>query len=357
MRGLALVVLLCLALAAPGAHAQVVLDGSIGTASGPVPGGTLPDGTTATYLIEESYGLRSGPNLFHSFSRFCIPSTQSAAFTGDPAIERVIGRVTGSTPSLIDGTLRSTIEGADLYLFNPIGIVFSNSARLDLRGSLYLSSANNLRFEDGTVLSTVPTAGEVLSSAAPSAWGFTGVTTPRNISLIRARDLQVPNGETLSIVGGPVVASGVASTPTLLAPGGTIAIASRLSPGEVPVNVADLPARDAEPGALGSINIGPYVRLDVSDPSDLAPSRGRIVIRGGSLSVTSSTLRTDSAMGAADDAPDIDFETTSSILLRSTTRVGVASRGSAHGGGVRLSSDDISLEGLSTVESTASGTA
>ena len=38
-----------------------------------MPGGTLPDGSAATYLIQESYGRRSGPNLFHSFSRFDIP--------------------------------------------------------------------------------------------------------------------------------------------------------------------------------------------------------------------------------------------------------------------------------------------
>ena len=76
MRGLGLVValLLGLALAAPRAGAQVVLDGSLGATSGLVPGGVLPDGTGATYLIEESYGRRSGPNLFHSFSRFDVPT-------------------------------------------------------------------------------------------------------------------------------------------------------------------------------------------------------------------------------------------------------------------------------------------
>ncbi len=362
MRGLVLV-LLALAFVAKPAAAQVELDGSLGTTSGLVPGGVLPDGTSATYLIEESYGRRSGPNLFHSFSRFSIPTSRSAAFTGDPSIERVIGRVTGGFISQIDGALRNTIDGADLYLMNPRGFFFSGTASLDLRGSLYLSSADSLRFEDDLVFPATASAAEVLSFEPPSAWGFTSASAPGAIRFNQTRNLAVPLGETLAAVGGPVFVSGRSPTTTLLAPGGTIALASRFATGEVPVDVAALSARDAPTDDLGLISIATNSVLDVSDPSDLASSRGRIVIRGGSLTVTNSTLRSDSAIGASGNAPDIDLETTKSIaLLRSNallraTSLESAARGNAHGGGVRLSSETLTLTGASFAASTASGAA
>ena len=121
------------ALAACPAAAQnqglVVRDGTVGSA----PKGIVPPGPDdlgqADYLIRADLGEQRGRNLFHSFLRFSIGSGERATFTGegapDPgAIENVISRVTGGDPSEIDGTLRSTIPGADLWLLNPKGAIF-----------------------------------------------------------------------------------------------------------------------------------------------------------------------------------------------------------------------------------------
>jgi filamentous hemagglutinin family protein len=114
------------ALAAP-SSAQVVRDGTLGSAPpGLLAGGTDPGGLSATYLIGEELGERpgQGANLFHSFSQFSIRESETATFTGSAEIQNVVSRVTGGDVSQIDGTLRSTIPGADLYLINAAGVAF-----------------------------------------------------------------------------------------------------------------------------------------------------------------------------------------------------------------------------------------
>ena len=54
---------------------------------------------------------------------------ESATFSGPDAIRNVISRVTGGDPSDINGTLRSTIQGADFYFLNPAGVMFGPNAR------------------------------------------------------------------------------------------------------------------------------------------------------------------------------------------------------------------------------------
>src|SRR5918998_1223267 len=117
--------------------AQVVLDGTTG------PAGALggPD-----YAIGAELGRRAGANLFHSFARFGLRTGESATFSGPEGIANVIGPVTGGERSDIDGTLRSTIPGADLWFLNPAGVVFGPNARLDLQGSFHVSTADELRF-------------------------------------------------------------------------------------------------------------------------------------------------------------------------------------------------------------------
>jgi filamentous hemagglutinin family protein len=99
-------------------HAEVTLDGSLGQ-SGALSG---PD-----YVIRADMGQQFGTNLFHSFGEFNIFNGQSATFTGDGAtgaINNVLSRVTGGAASTIDGLLRSTIPGANLFLINPAGLLF-----------------------------------------------------------------------------------------------------------------------------------------------------------------------------------------------------------------------------------------
>jgi large exoprotein involved in heme utilization and adhesion len=87
--------------------AQVQTDGSVG------PVVTL----SGNMVISNTLGKQVGTNLFHSFSLFNIQTGEIALFTSSFSgqTKNVIGRVTGSNPSGIDGKLGSNIPGADLW--------------------------------------------------------------------------------------------------------------------------------------------------------------------------------------------------------------------------------------------------
>jgi filamentous hemagglutinin family protein len=78
------------------------------------------------YGIGANLGRQVGSNLFHSFGQFGLVAGESAAFSGPVTINNVIGRVTGDNASSINGQIRSTITGANLYLIKPSGIVFGD---------------------------------------------------------------------------------------------------------------------------------------------------------------------------------------------------------------------------------------
>ncbi|TMA33031.1 MAG: filamentous hemagglutinin N-terminal domain-containing protein, partial [Deltaproteobacteria bacterium] len=136
------------------AQSPIVVDPSLGTLNG----GTgeiapRPDPITGQldYQIGEDFGKQIDGNLFHSFSSFSVPTDQKATFTydsalhepgGRPAIHNVIARVTGREASSIDGTLGSTIPGANLFLMNPHGVIFGQGATLDVKGSFLATTAD-----------------------------------------------------------------------------------------------------------------------------------------------------------------------------------------------------------------------
>src|SRR5215470_4401402 len=70
------------------------------------------------YAIGANLGRQVGGNLFHSFGQFGLTTAESATFAGPPMVTNVIGRVTGGSPSSIDGKIQSNIAGANLYLIN-----------------------------------------------------------------------------------------------------------------------------------------------------------------------------------------------------------------------------------------------
>ena len=158
--GLAMVLVLPIA----GARAQgITVDGRLSpaqTLAGP------------NYAIRAELGRRVGGNLFHSFGRFGLTQGEAATFSGPSGVNNVIGRVTGGAQSSIDGTVRSTMPGANLYLINPAGVVFGPNARVDVSGSFHASSADYLRFQDGARFQATNPDASTLTSAPPAAFGF-----------------------------------------------------------------------------------------------------------------------------------------------------------------------------------------
>ena len=191
--------------------AEISTDGSVGPAlslNGP------------DYQVTADLGQQMGGNLFHSFSTFNINAGESATFSGPNTVNNIIGRVTGGDPSHINGLLRSTIPGADLYLINPNGVLFGDNASLDVGGSLYVSTADYLKLGDSGRFDASDPSNTVLTTAPPSAFGILG-SDPASLN-VQDSVLQVPDGKELSLVGGDIeIVDG-----NLYAPDGRVALAS-----------------------------------------------------------------------------------------------------------------------------------
>jgi filamentous hemagglutinin family protein len=211
----------------PLSHAEVTLDGSLGR-SGMLDGKLDSNTGKIDFAITTDLGRQIGTNLFHSFGRFNLGSSESATFSGPDSVQNILGRVTGGQASTIDGLLRSEIPGANLFLLNPSGVMFGPHARLDVQGSFHASTADFLRLADGVRFNAVPSADDaLLTTAPPSAFGFLN-DNPAAIE-VSGSDIEVPAGERLSLVGGDI---GVASG-RLIARNGRIDLVSVASKGEV----------------------------------------------------------------------------------------------------------------------------
>jgi filamentous hemagglutinin family protein len=284
---------LSLVLGSPVALAQIVTDGTVGPA-------TRLSGPEMT--IGAELGSTRGANLFHSFQRFDIPTGQRATFTGPDQIQNVIGRVTGGQTSQIDGTLRSTVGQADVYLINPSGVVMGPNARVDVPAALHLSTADELRFSDGSRYSARDPANSTLTLAAPESFGF---LSPQPAPLnVESSQLELKPGQTATLTAGDVSITGTAERrATLSVPGGEIRIeAVGDQGGQVSVIMPT-----EQPGR-GRLSIE-QARIETSGDGG-----GRLSVRAGEASLTQATLATDNR-GQQDAANGIDMSVASDLRL------------------------------------------
>ena len=178
---------------------QITTDGTVGVA------GTLAG---PNYAIPQTLGTTVGNNLFHSFGSFDLDQGDVATFTGAASLQNVISRVTGGSPSNIDGTLQSQIGQANFFFLNPAGVIFGEHAAVDVPAGFHVSTAQELRFADGAVYSAAMPTGSSLTAAAPEAFGFLG----------RTGDIRIENGQLHFQEGPEVTLAGgsVTSTDTTL---------------------------------------------------------------------------------------------------------------------------------------------
>src|SRR5262249_53822444 len=286
-------------------------DGSLGAApAGVVPSGIDPNGQFATYLITPNLGAglpQAAPrNLYHSFSEFDLKPGEIATFTGPASVVNLFGRVTGGSPSDINGTVRSTIDGANVFLLNPFGVVFGPDARLDVRGSFVASSADVVRFGSGQDFATgTPIAnGALLSVEDPTAFGFTRavpgpIEVDRALPVLGDAPLSVPSGETLALIGGDVRVAGRGfAINTVEIPGGNFEVASVRGPAEVPADVSAFRVDGVPPDRLGDVAFTNQAIIDVSELGGAGAGGGRVVVRGGQLVIDEQSTITTATFSA-----------------------------------------------------------
>lgn len=271
-----------------------------------IPDNTLPQNSVVTpngNLVEITGGTIKDTNLFHSFEQFSVLNGQTAFFDNAANITNIIGRVTGSSISEIDGLIKA--DGtANLFLINPNGIIFGQNAALDLGGSFIGSTADSLKFADGTEFSAVnPDAAPLLTVSLPIGMQYGGengditvqgsgnnlfidlntYTVDRNQ---RPEGLAVKPEKTLALVGGNIFVEGG----NLTAPEGNIELGSV---GEGTVELTP----DTLGWKLGYENVGTFQDINLSQAASLevsGNSGGRVRVKGGFVSVADgSAILTD----------------------------------------------------------------
>ncbi len=301
---------------------------------------TIVTKSGTTYDITGGTRPGNGPNLFHSFGEFSVPTNHVANFLNQSglATSNILSRVTGGNPSNIFGTIQTSgFGGANLFLMNPAGIVFGPNASLNVGGSVNFTTADYLRLGDGARFTTIPGPQDAAISSAPvAAFGFLG-PNPRAI-VVQGGHLAVTEGQSLSLVGGNIdirsglLENGFSQSARLSAPAGQINLASVATPGEVLMPLTGVSSTETIMNgvtSLGTISLNQGTVVDTS-----AQSAGRIMIRSG------------------------QFTMENAELTAASTSTALSNPSSPPEGGISIQSDDVHLSrGSNVLTSTINGTA
>ena len=299
------------------------------------------DGTTNTTVNQDGNnfnilnGTDQGNNLFHSFSNFSVPTGGSANFDliNTPNITTIFSRVTGGTVSNIDGLIQTLNSNnpVSLFLMNPNGIVFGKNASLNIGGSFAGTTANSIKFADGTEFSSLnPTAQPLLTMSVPiglqmgqNSQGITVQNTGHRLieDLFQPANrnqnpigLQVEAGNTLALIGSDVnFSGGIASVNG----GGHLEVGS-VRDGLVKLNstVTGWTGDYASVQQFNDIHLAQQSLLDASG------NQGSIQLQGRNISLTEGSTALMQNFGAQ-TAGGITVKATETLNLSKNTANGI----------------------------------
>jgi filamentous hemagglutinin family protein len=236
-------------------------------------------------------GTTSGTNLFHNFTTFNINNGQTANFKSDPGIQNILGRINNGQPSTINGTIQvnggSTASTVNLYLLNPAGMIFGNTAKLDINGAFTATTARAIRFGNGEWFNALGgTNYPAIDPTKPIDFAFTD--TPG--SIFNAANLTTKTGQSITLVGGTVISTG-----DINSKGGKISIATAPSGKYVQIKAdgsilsLDLPIADkTNIDAINSTSARvPLAKLLTGSDNNLKPEAVGVKLENGVIKLVS----------------------------------------------------------------------
>lgn len=334
LRPLSASIALLLAAVCTGRGGNVTTDGTVG--------GVSAIGKVGNdFGIPHTLGSKNGGNLFHSFSTFNLDAGESATFSGPSDVSNILARVTGGSASNIDGTIRSTISGANFYLINPKGIIFGPNAALDISGSFTASSAAYVKLADGGRFDAVNPAADVLTSAPIGSFGFLATAEPITLN---GTQLTTQTGKGVSVVAGNI---SMDNSARITAPQGRVDLVAARGAGELPANPAKLTRAQAK-------TAGGDIRLIRTTIDTSGPQGGAVVIRGGRLTLDRGVVTSTTTAGGT-GAP-VDVKVSGGVSAIRASRVVTLTTGSGAAGAVNIQAGALRVEESSVIGSQASST-
>ena len=181
-----------------------------------------------------------GANLFHSLQEFNLSEDQIANFISNPNLVNILTRVTGGNPSIIDGLIQVTGGNSNLFIMNPVGIVFGKNANLNLSGNFTATTATGIGFGKNNWFDAFGNNNYQNLVGNPVEFAF---DLDNSGNIINLGNLSISEGQSLTLIGGRVLSTG-----NVNASGGNITIAA--VPGTSKVEIS-------KPGDVVSLVIEP----------------------------------------------------------------------------------------------------
>jgi filamentous hemagglutinin family protein len=339
--------------------------------------GTQVSGTGNNFNI--TGGLSKGQTLFQSFSDFSVPTNGQANFLNPTGNRDIITRVTGNLFSDINGTVNT--NGANFFLINPNGIVFGNSARLDVGKTFVGSTANSIDLVNasgGRITFGTNLNGDALLKVAPNVLfdvarlnlgGGTGAIS--NFGTLQTTN---PN-QYIGLIGGNVNFNGG----QIFAPGGTVELGGLSQAGTVgfsldrgvqlPDNITRGNVSLVQAGAVPSIievtaGGGGNVRIFAQDidlqgagsfiATGIDPGLGSPTAQAGDIKLDATGKVTISAgnifnqvtTGAIGNGGNIEIKT-GNLAITNTAKLNASTFGQGDAGNVKITAtDNSSVDGF-----------
>ncbi|MEB3362156.1 MAG: filamentous hemagglutinin N-terminal domain-containing protein, partial [Synechococcaceae cyanobacterium] len=318
-------------------------------------------GPITTYNITGGALRNSGQFLFHSFSLFSLLPNEVGSFLNGSGVQTIFSRVTGGSPSQIDGLIKSS-GTANLYLINPQGIIFGPTGAIQVGGSFVASTASAITFGDQSFAAagTIGDAPLITSSVTPGLQFGSG-----RAQLKVAGKLEVLQGNTIHLAAGP--GDSVDISGSLQAPSGSIEIS-----GGAPIAISGtLKNANTGTGGGGSIVLqGSTVTLQdggkvISSSTDVANGAAISVDTGNLYLLGGSQLISEAVGSGAGGSIQFNRSTPQNLAITFSdnslisTSTSKAAAGGGNGGSIQIGTGTqvltISGPGFITTETQGSG--